>query len=330
MPVPNELTPEDEALFAEHGVEPLGAGGDPVNDETSPPPPPEEPPVEDPPLTPVASPARDEHGRFIAATPAPVPPTPPEAAPSPGGEPSPAPPAPPPGFVPHAALHQERVERQRIAAEYAQLQARTNALLARQQPQTLELPDLETDPVGYVRALGEHLRDQQQTTAAQAQRTQLEQAFEQDEALFSSYTPDYNQAAEHFANSRAAELANFHTPEQAQNIMMDEAREIARAAWARGVPAAQMVYQMAISRGYRPGTAPAAAPAAVPAQASPAAVVAAARAGQQASRSLSAAAGAGAATALNAEALLSMSDEEFADYLKLGEKGANARFASIG
>jgi hypothetical protein len=33
---------------------------------------------------------------------------------------------------------------------------------------------------------------------------------------------------------------------------------------------------------------------------------------------------------LNAEALLNMSDEEFEASLRLGEKGANTRFAAIG
>jgi hypothetical protein len=50
--------------------------------------------------------------------------------------------------------------------------------------------------------------------------------------------------------------------------------------------------------------------------------------GQQASRSLSGG-GSGASQALNAEAILSMNDDEFEQYLALGKKGANERFAQI-
>jgi hypothetical protein len=216
----------------------------------------------------------------------------------------------------------------------AQLQARTNALLAQSQPQQMELPDLDTDPVAYVRTIGENLQRLHQQNAETTQVSRIDEAFEQDEQLFTSYTPDYLQAAEHFAVSRATELSQFYPRDQVQQMMRDEVREISRMAWGRGTPAAQMIYQMAQARGYRPGNG--AAPAQQPQQAAPppanaAATVAAARTNQlNGGRSLSQAAGAGAATALNAEALLGMSDEEFADYLKLGEKGANARFAAIG
>jgi hypothetical protein len=228
------------------------------------------------------------------------------------------------------------MERQRIAAQFSALQARTNALLARNQPQGIELPDLETDPVGYVRTLGENMQTMHRQAAQEHQRSQLEQAFEQDEELFTSYTPDYPQAAEHYAVSRMTELSQFYPRDQVQAMMMDEAREVARMAWQRGVPAAQMVYQLAQARGYRAGpSTPGPAPAAAPngngsAPASAAAMVATAKANQQGSRSLSNAGGSNATAALNAEALLSMSDEEFEHYLRLGEKGANARFAAIG
>jgi len=59
--------------------------------------------------------------------------------------------------------------------------------------------------------------------------------------------------------------------------------------------------------------------------------VRAVRAGQQASRSLSGGSGSQASTEeLNAQALLAMTDDEFEQYLKLGTKGANERFAQIG
>jgi hypothetical protein len=54
------------------------------------------------------------------------------------------------------------------------------------------------------------------------------------------------------------------------------------------------------------------------------------RDGQQQSRSMSGGRGGGGVQALNAAALLEMSDEEFEEHLALGKKGANQRFAAIG
>lgn len=262
---------------------------------------------------------------------------------------------PPPGFVPHQALHQERQQRQQMAQQLATLQARTNAILAARQQPELQLPDLNEDPVGYVRGLEERLRQFEETQAVETQNRQIESAIEVEENTFRSYTPDYDQASAYYVQSRAQELLALYTPQQAQQIMMAEARQMATEAWQRGIPAPQMVYTLAQARGYRPG-APAAVPVAAPQpapQAAPvpaaapvgaqggqnapqngapaaAAVVAAAQQGQAATRTLSGGSGAASPAQMNAEALLSMSDEEFEQYLKLGQKGANARFAAIG
>lgn len=260
---------------------------------------------------------------------------------------------PPPGFVPHAAMHAERVRAQQATQQLALLQARTNALLAARQQPEHELPDLSTDPVGYVRGLEERIRQFEETQAAEAHNRQIDQAIEMEENTFRNLTPDYDQASEYYVQSRAQELLAFYTPHQAQQIMMAEARQMATEAWQRGVPAPQMVYTLAQARGYRSGAAvtpqlavntglqgqpaqnplesaggaPSAAQTGTP---SPAAVVAAAAQGQQVTRTLSGGSGAATTTTLNAEALLNMSDEEFEQYLKLGTKGANARFAAIG
>jgi hypothetical protein len=170
--------------------------------------------------------------------------------------------------------------------------------------------------------------------------------------MFTQYVPDYNQASAFYVNSRAQELVMFNTPEQARDILTNEVRSIAAESWRRGIPAAESIYRLAQARGY--ATAPpgpgGASQAATPAPAAPqpqlgrpparptppangridpAAVVASIHEGQQASRSLSGS-GAGGAAQLNADALLQMSDEEFAAYLKLGQgKSSNDRFREI-
>lgn len=357
MPAEHDFTDEELQEFAQHGVIiTQGAPAATANEDPAPAAAPAAAPAEgaaDP--APAEGQPRDPAtGQFApkqeGQAPAPADPNAadPNAAPQ-GTQPG----APPPGFVPHQALHQERQQRQQIAQQMATLQARTNAILAARQQPELQLPDLNEDPVGYVRGLEERLRQFEESQAIETQNRQIESAIEVEENTFRSYTPDYDQASAYYVQSRAQELLAFYPPQQAQQIMMAEARQMATEAWQRGIPAPQMVYTMAQARGYRPGapagssTAPlqpqggapqpqatAPSPGTVPAvpngAPAAAAVVAAAQQGQAATRTLSGGSGAASTTNLNAEALLSMSDEEFEQYLKLGTKGANARFAAIG
>lgn len=350
MAVEHEFNEEELREFAQHGViisQPAAAAQEEQATPASPAPPEEQLSVEggaQQPRDPATGQFAPKPGESAPEAASSADASPADASPADAS----APPAPPPGFVPHQALHQERALRQHMAQQLATLQARTNALLAARQPQAPELPDLEQDPVGYVRALGENFARTEEERQIEAFNQRVDTAINEDEAAFRAYNPDYDEASSHYVQSRAQELLAFYPREQAQQIMLQEARQLAQEAWRRGVPAAQMVYTMAQARGYRAGSAqtpsqttpatPAPAPVATPQSGqqqsagsapSPSAVVAAARQGQQATRSLSGGAGGGVAE-LNAEALLSMSDEEFEQVLKLGQKGANARFAAIG
>lgn len=349
MPAEHDFTDEELQEFAQHGV--TITQGAPAASANEPEPVPAAA-SEEPEAAHAEGQPRLENGQFApkpegqsaAEETAPADPNAPQ-----GQQPG----APPPGFVPHQALHQERAQRQALTQQMATLQARTNAVLAARQQPDLQLPDLQEDPVGYVRGLEERLRQFEETQAIENHNRQVEQAIEAEEQTFRSYTPDYDQASAYYVQSRAQELLAFYTPQQAQQIMVQEARQMATEAWQRGVPAPQMVYTMAQARGYRPGmaaasstppvqpqgqqpqpqsvpTSPVTIPAAQPGAPSAAAVVAAAQHGQQATRTLSGGSGAATAAQMNAEALLNMSDEEFEAYLKLGQKGANARFAAIG
>lgn len=334
MPVPNDLTPEEEQAFIEHGVEPSGPGMEPTGEPNQ--------PVQEPLVNPHQDRVRDDSGRFTAkpeATAEPVVPAVPVApvaeATAGGTPPAPAPEAPPPGFVPIAALHEARMKERTVAQQMATLQARTNALLANRQQQ-VEMPDLAKDPVAYVETLEARLAAFEASRNEEQQYRAIDNALDQDEQMFKMVTPDYHDASQHYVMSRGRELLLTNTPEQAQQIMLGEVRQIAQQAWQRGIPAAQMIYQYAESRGYVPNSggqqqfqpATPAVPAAPAANAQ--SRVAAVAAGQQASRSLSGGTGGASVTELNATELLNMSDEEFEAHLKLGQKGANARFAGIG
>lgn len=351
MPMPNDLTPEEEAEFAQHGVAPAGAGGEPIAEGQEEAPPEAEgalpegsEPVAEPKPGELAS-NRRENGTYkskeefdadqatLAAQ------APPSAA-QPSGEQR---------MVPHAALHAERLRVAELTRTSQLATARLNAILTQQsgQSQPPAMPDLQNDPAGYLQALEGRLSAFEQARAEEQQYRQVDEALNQDERLFSQSVPDYDQASDHYVQSRARELLQFHTPQDAQRILTAEARNIASQAWQRGMSAGAMVYQLAQARGYVPGNTAAnpqrnpipqeiATPARPgpsqgnPGGPAPQAAIAATRAAQAASRSLSGGGAGAGANELNAQAILAMSDDEFEDYLGLGTKGADARFAAIG
>ncbi len=333
MPAPNDLTPEEEAAFTQHGVQPAGPGSEPVvendgdvQDQGA-----AVPVVEANPPTVVTPPEggrpRNADGTFMSAEQIAAQQTANPAAANDEHQ--------QPRMVPHEALHAERQRAANAIRQSQLLQTRMNAMLtARQQQEAPQLPDINDDPAGYIQGLEARLSAFENQRREEAQTRQIDDALSQDEVLFSQSVPDYDQASDHYVQSRARELLQFYSPDEAHKILTDEARQIANQAWQRGVSAAQMVYNLAQARGYTPGNTaanPQLAP--IPARPGPTpqAQVQAINAGQAASRSLSGGGG-GAAPAgqLNAEAVLNMSEEEFEQYLGIGKKGANARFAAIG
>lgn len=378
MPAPNDLTPEEERMFVEHGVQPAGPGREPVSDgdgaaqqgdvteggqsvhqpqQHSDREPPQQTAAEalaaqqqeqqvqqqEPDreaLRQQVNPKR-ENGQFKSKEEIET-----EVDQLIAGQQQQQQ-APPPGFVPLAALHEARNRERQFAQQLSLAQTRMNALLSARAPQEqgLQLPDLNENPVAYVAALGERLEQLENQRIAEAQNRQIDNALEQDEHAFAAVVPDYEEASDYFAKSRAQELLNFYPPQQAHEILVKEARNIAQQAWQRGIPAAQAVYQLAQARGYQPqntaanpvqhplqGFPPQQGQQQVPRGPTPQAQIQAVQKVQQnGPRSLSGGAGGGNRTeALNANALLNMSDEEFEQYLGLGTKGASARFAAIG
>jgi hypothetical protein len=355
MPVENDLTPEERAEFARMGAADLGEGGEPVNDGT------QQPVVLDDNGESQQHADRRPNGQFASreereaaarqdnqqppAEGQPVPPANAEEGQQQGQQPNQQQ---QPQMVPHAALHAERQRAAEAMRQNALLTQRMNALLnAQQQQQQTTMPDINTDPAGYIQALETRLARFEQAQQENTQYRQIDMGIEQDEQAYSVQVPDYEQASDYYVQSRARELLQFNTPEDAQRILQDEARAIATQSWQRGMSAAAAVYNLAMARGYNPN-APSNVQNKVRQQVdnfqqngqqpqtqrgpSPQAVIDSVNQGQQQSRSLSGggAGGGGNAGALNAQALLDMSDEEFERHLALGSKGANARFAAVG
>lgn len=341
MPVPNDLTPEDEAMFAQHGVSTSGPGKEPIVESDA------DIQQQD------QQQADEQHGdrqqdvsqtqqrserprdpttgRFLSAE---------EIAAQQQSENDNQQQQQQSDnrTVPLAALHQERMRAGELARRAQLAEARMNAMLTRQQgqQQKQQLPDLNEDPVGYITALEQRLSQFEQERTVDQQTRQLDMSIEQDENLFKQTQPDYDMASDYYVQSRAQELLQFYTPQDAQKIMMQEAREVAQQAWQRGQSAGEVIYRLAMARGYNPNrqgqyqTEQHQQGNSQPNRPNAAETVKNIRTNQQQNRSLSNAGGNAGAGALNAAALLEMSDDEFEDYLKLGAKGANARFAAIG
>jgi len=275
----------------------------------------EAPPVEN-------APERDEHGRFKPKE---------QSAEEPPAQEAPAEEADEAkrgdGTVPQGALHAEREKRKQSDAERdaarAELKSAKDQLeaLAKMREQIASrrpepLPEAD-DPAAL-----EHLRarlaqteetvnrygqdrDMQATQAREV--AELGSVIANAEAAYRQQQPDYDAAIDHVVNARAKELSLYGLPPaQIQQAIIDETLDIVRSAVSQGRDPAELGYQIALSRGYRPaqaGDAP-------PAQSGAAATLEAIAKAQGASKSLGSGGGS-TPQQLNDAALAAMSDDEF-------------------
>lgn len=231
----------------------------------------------------------------------------------------------PPQMVPHAALHEERVQRQRVTQELAKereerakLTGRFEVLerLARgeQRQEAPKIPGKDEDIVGYLegnqavtRKDLDELKTWRQQQEQETQRQQNMQGFRgavaQHEETFRQTSPDYDDATQFLRASRDEELQDvgYTDPNLRKQIIDGEAIALADQAMRQGKSPAEGFYKMAVRRGYKK-----AAPAITPGQRADTI-----RQGQKAGQSLATAGGGGAAKGMSPEALLAMTDEDF-------------------
>lgn len=224
------------------------------------------------------------------------------------------------GTVPQGALHAERERRKTVEAELAEAKAAIARIAEfRKQAQERTAPAMPAadDPAALehlTRRLGDvetqqtQLVQRQQLDAAdQAEIMQLRTVMDTSEQAFRAEKPDYDAAIQHVVQARAQELKLYGlSMPEIQQAIAEEATEIARSAVAQGRNPAELGYQIALSRGYRPQ--PNTTPQAQPTTAT--ATLEAIAAAQKASRSLGGGGGA-APQALNAEAIAAMDGDEF-------------------
>lgn len=155
-------------------------------------------------------------------------------------------------FVPHAALHEERLKRQALEKELADLRAGRTP-----EPEKPTEVDPETDPIAALK----EVRAYQQQQREQGERQQAEQAFvsrvQSHEADFAAATPDYAAAITHLREHRASEIISIAkalgktiTQEQLGAQLRHEALATANDALQAGLNPGEVYYKLAQARGY--------------------------------------------------------------------------------
>ncbi len=217
-----------------------------------------------------------------------------------------------------------------VEARYAQDMAKLNERMAivaqnlsqparpAQEQKPVELPDINTDPIGHFQAknalleqkLAEVDRFRQQQTQQGEQAEQLRrvgEAVRNAEVEYAKTVPDYPQAQEHLMRQWMAEADAAGMPHE--QVIRARALEIAAVAGQRGMNPADLAYKLATSRGYAK-TAPQQQTQQAQPQSGPS--IETLTRGIQAAKSGSAAPGRAAPGQMSAEALLQMEDAEFA------------------
>lgn len=141
-----------------------------------------------------------------------------------------------------------------------------------QQPVQDEIPDINLDPVGHFQAKDaireRELTELRQWRQAEQQKgdtynniTRLQQIAQNHEVEFKKTTPDYDDAFQFVRAQRDVELQGmgYDDPSVRQQIIQQDALQIAAQALQGNKNAAQVVYAIAKARGYA-GKAPAPAP----------------------------------------------------------------------
>lgn len=249
---------------------------------------------------------RDEQGRF---------------APKPDAEPDKS------GTVPQGALHAEREKRKTFETQARQYKEQLDAIatmrarIAAQQPEPApQIGEDDASQVAYLRQRLEQMEGTQNTLVQQrqaeqvdtAERQHLSAALSSSEAEFRAATPDYDAAIDHVVNARAQELALYGlNAVQVQQTLQQEVLDITRSAIEQGRAPAEVAYQLATLRGYRPETPQNGSQPPVQQQSAAQRTVEAVAAARAGSRSLGQASGSGPVKDINAATIAGMSDDEF-------------------
>lgn len=226
-------------------------------------------------------------------------------------------------FVPHGALHEERMRRKAsdtkvrdLENQLAELRGKFSVIdriTGNGQQQTEDKSEItpESDIFGYAKKTGEtvqeilsRLEKQEQEKKTTNEQTAVINNYRNDAAQFEAKTPDFKDAYGFLLNSRAQELIAFGVEDAAAitKALEDEEIQIAKVAFANKKSPAEVIYALAQQRGYKKADA---------GKPSAEAKIDNIEKGQAANKSLSAAGGGADGDNVTAEALLRMPIKEF-------------------
>lgn len=222
---------------------------------------------------------------------------------------------PPEGFVPHQAMHAERMQRQTLQKQVEDLQAKLEALTPKEQAP--EYVDPLVDPEGHKRwsehqaqTTHERLEQIQRFQQQQAETARAAQRVSQYEQEYVKVNPDYADASAFLMQVRSQELANQgYSQQQIAETLRNDAFAIMRAGEQIGINPAQLAYVRAQEMGFTPKPAAQPAPDAVQAEQNKIQATATA---QAATKGLGSATGGAQAGGLTVQQLAEMSEDDFA------------------
>ena len=216
---------------------------------------------------------------------------------------------PPEGFVPHQAMHAERVKRQELERKLEALEARLAPKQEEDQPP--EYKDPLVDPEGFRRwaeynstnatKQAQEIRDQARQQQEYQQRMQEAARLEAD---FAKGKPDYPDAVQYLHGQRVAELqAQGYGDDEIRAQVGKEANAIFDAARAANMNPAELLYLRAVSAGFQSKPAD-------PAPEDPTQKIEALARAERQTRSLGSGSGGAQNGALTAQQIAEMSEEE--------------------
>lgn len=172
--------------------------------------------------------------------------------------------------VPYGALHSERKQRQALQQQLDELRGKWSTAEERLNKLTEAteipdfIPDFDEDPVAHLSHKVDKLynRSEEQQRAQQEwanqqqlaqQRQHIVQTYQSQAREFSERQPDFGDGYRHFVKSWTNELTMMgYTPTQANEILSAEEAKLVERASRTGENAAELVYNIAKSRGYQP------------------------------------------------------------------------------
>ena len=158
------------------------------------------------------------------------------------------------------AMHEERERRKEVQAQMNKMEDRFQKIQESMIPKEPEEPkaNFEDNPAEYLKTELDEIKGFKAQAEQQAQVTQAQQQFYGDftkvEQEFSGKNPDYFDAVKHLYDSRMSEFKTMgYDDNQSYQLAQRDAWDIVQDANNRGKNGAELIYNLAKTRGYEKG-----------------------------------------------------------------------------